>query len=452
MKAFVLCGGKGEKIWPYNEKNQKACLPIGGVPNILRIVRQLQDFNVDDIVIVTGHMEEQVKFILRKEKKLSFVSSASKGIGEVIFNLAGHDSDILIYYGDIYLEDVDLEQVLNKYSKSGSTVLLEHYKNQFKTIDHICAQADDIVHAFYGHPREHYVNARCGGLFIISSEIAHYLNYSPNRFLNLCVGGMSKEEFYLEQCLQTAIEDGHVLNAAYASKGIIDLDYPWDIMSANEAYCHNIIGNLKDNLISSSAMINDTAIIKGNIILGENSIIGEHVIFEGNCMIGNNTIIKNGAIIGENSVIGNNCVISDYCKISSDTVIGNYNKIGYLAEITGVTFDKVAAVHNCEIFGVVGTNVDIAANCQVAIMKFNDSDTVQRVGEKNYQVKFSNGVFLGDYTRTGVSNTFLPGIKVGVNSALGPGCVIDHDIPSNQLILVKQETIVKDWGPEKYGW
>jgi hypothetical protein len=30
--------------------------------------------------------------------------------------------------------------------------------------------------------------------------------------------------------------------------------------------------------------------------------------------------------------------------------------------------------------------------------------------------------------------------------------VVYEDIPSRKLVLLKQELVFRDWGPERYGW
>ena len=452
MKAMILCGGSGKKIWPFNDKNQKSCLPVGGVPNVERIVRQLKRAEFEEITLITGYQEKQVKYLLRQYPGLHFLSATDANMNEVIAGQMSEDDGTLLYYGDIYLEDADLNHLLEVYQERGTSVLLERQVGNFDATNYICAAANEMVQAYYGHPRPHYVNARSGGVFALEGQMTEYIRNAPGRFLNMPVGGMSPDGFYLEQCLQTALEDGIEIAAVYVSEVFTDIDLPWDIMEANHLYCQHIVGSMREDKLAKGSEISSMAVIKGKISLGENSRIGDRVIIEGNCQIGNDTVIENGAIIGKNVVIGNNCLVQHYCKISDHTVIGNNNKIGYLAEVTGVTFDRVAAVHNCELYGVIGTNVDIAANCQTGIVKFNDAESWQKAGDKRYHSRFSNGVFIGDYTRTGICNVFLPGIKIGSNCALGPGFIADHDVASNSVIIVKQEIERREWGASKYGW
>lgn len=151
-------------------------------------------------------------------------------------------------------------------------------------------------------------------------------------------------------------------------------------------------------------------------------------------------------------MIGSGSVVTDHCKINADSVIGPKNKFGFAAEFAGVTFKGVAQVHGSEMYGVIGNYVDVAAGCVCGILKFDDQKVSQKVKGKRYITKNTNIVAIGDYTRTGICNTFYPGVKVGSHCAMGPGLVIAKDIPDNQLVMPKQEVDVRPWGSDKYGW
>ena len=60
--------------------------------------------------------------------------------------------------------------------------------------------------------------------------------------------------------------------------------------------------------------------------------------------------------------------------------------------------------------------------------------------------------YFGDYSRTGVNVITMPGVKIGAYSCVGAGIVVYEDIPSRTLTLLKQETVTRPWGPERYGW
>jgi len=48
------------------------------------------------------------------------------------------------------------------------------------------------------------------------------------------------------------------------------------------------------------------------------------------------------------------------------------------------------------------------------------------------------GIVLGDNVKTGIKSLFMPGVKVGVNSWVGPNFMVERDLPANTMVLLKQ--------------
>ena len=49
------------------------------------------------------------------------------------------------------------------------------------------------------------------------------------------------------------------------------------------------------------------------------------------------------------------------------------------------------------------------------------------------------GVVLGDNVKTGIKSLFMPGVKVGVNSWVGPNFMVERDLPANSMAFLKQQ-------------
>ena len=56
MKAVVLAGGKGSRLKPYTMVLPKPLMPIGDMPILELVVRQLVGCGIEDIVITVGHL------------------------------------------------------------------------------------------------------------------------------------------------------------------------------------------------------------------------------------------------------------------------------------------------------------------------------------------------------------------------------------------------------------
>ena len=49
------------------------------------------------------------------------------------------------------------------------------------------------------------------------------------------------------------------------------------------------------------------------------------------------------------------------------------------------------------------------------------------------------GAIIGHNVKTGINVTIYPGRKIGSNAFIGPGVIVDKNIPSNVLVIAKQE-------------
>src|SRR6187549_921314 len=56
MKAVVLAGGKGARLAPYTRILPKPLMPIGDMPILEVLLRQMKRAGIDDVVLTVGHL------------------------------------------------------------------------------------------------------------------------------------------------------------------------------------------------------------------------------------------------------------------------------------------------------------------------------------------------------------------------------------------------------------
>src|SRR3990170_2626953 len=56
MKAIVLAGGKGTRLAPYTSVLPKPLMPIGDMPILEIMIRQMKWAGVEEVILTTGHL------------------------------------------------------------------------------------------------------------------------------------------------------------------------------------------------------------------------------------------------------------------------------------------------------------------------------------------------------------------------------------------------------------
>src|SRR5690625_4229888 len=267
--AVILAAGGGKKIWPSSEYRPKAGLPVGGVPNIIRQVKQLKKLKINNIIVVVSYLEKQFRYLLRKEKKINIISIADpQGTGDSLEKVIDliNDRHVLVMYGDIVCTDRLLKQLINSYhTGSYDGVVLANPLENERSQDWFCVQTnhDGQVLQVYGHPRSHYVDHQLMGVYGLHTEdLRTVIKSNPGIMLNVNVGSMPHPEAELEQSIQLLIEKGKIIQMISSENEAIDMDKPWHILEANRLITEQEVSTLTDSMISPTANIHPSAEIR----------------------------------------------------------------------------------------------------------------------------------------------------------------------------------------------
>ena len=131
-RAIILAGGKGTRLKPFTIALPKPLVPIGEMPILEIIIRQLKNFGFDHITITINHHAEMIKTFFGDGKKwnlkidysLEDKPLSTMGPLSLINDLP---DNFLIMNGDI-LTDLDLKNFYNDHIKRKSNFTIGAYK------------------------------------------------------------------------------------------------------------------------------------------------------------------------------------------------------------------------------------------------------------------------------------------------------------------------------------
>lgn len=431
-------------------------IPVANKPIIAYNVEILLELEFDNIIIAASVFSDQIANYFRLNKNIKVVN-VGKTQGPAFSLNAVKDyitvQSFLMLYGDTILEKSDLKALIQRYHLEGgiSCTLISPLKEE-NSGDWICCSAEGgYIVDFMGHPRGGFPYRISA--FAFSRDFFSYTLVNSGLFTNIEVGMMPRIEGYIEMSLADCAKDGNKLPAVVTEGFYIDIDKPWHILEANNYIIGKICGSLQENILKEGASIDPSSDIEGYASLGRGSRIGRNVKVSGNIVAGDNVLIENGVTIGGNVLIGDNTRISNYCYISGNSTIGRNCVVDHCAEFSGIAMDTVYLYHYMEVSGIIGMNTDIGAATVCGGLRFDDGRTMHVVnGRKELPFNYSNAVYLGDFCRTGVNVIIMPGCKTGVYCVIGAGVLVQEDVPDNTMLLLQQQIMKKEWGPNKYGW
>lgn len=423
MKAIVLAYEKNERLFPFEKTYQASCLPILNQENIKRIIHDLETLNIaqKDIYVLLSYRKEQVRAALCDYQHIHIIEL--QDIFRTLTDLeALIDDKTIIIHGDLVISINDLEYFIEQ-SNENTLLVLDKEEKSIQTIgvrENEEGFADYCLHS----PREHYINRRSAGLYCFTKAAYLLIKRSGAGFEKRIAGTQIEEGFYIENAINLCIKSGYRFKCIPAKQNTLRLIYPWDIAKANEIQLKLILDELSESEIDPSTTIEESSIINGILRTGKNTYIGHHVIITGRVYIEDDVVIRDGALLKGDIYIASDTVIQEYSKIKHNSVIGAENKIGYMAEVQGITFTGFAAIHSCELYGVFGRYVDIGALSACATLRFDDYDQIIRIERHYHANPYTNMTYIGDYARIGIHCSFYPGSQIGSDTWILPTSIV----------------------------
>jgi NDP-mannose synthase len=186
MKAIILAGGKGTRLAPYTKILPKPLMPIGDMPILEVLLRQLKRSGVNDVILTVGHLADLLcaffgdghRFGLNIEYSLEEHPLGTAGPLSLI---KGLEETFLVMNGDV-LTTLDFLSLISYHkAKGGIGTIAAHSRNVRVDLGVIQTNQENEIIGYIEKPTYNlYVSM---GVYIFEPGVLKYIDY--NQYLDL---------------------------------------------------------------------------------------------------------------------------------------------------------------------------------------------------------------------------------------------------------------------------
>lgn len=418
MKAVILAAGEGLRLQPITATRPKHLIKVGGKPILEHCINALGTAGINEAVIVVYYMADAIRQYFGDGKKFNFrieyaEQKEALGTGNAVSAAEPYvEDDFLLVNGDLLFAPDCVKNVVDLHQREKPAVTMAVVQVE-KPENYGIVELENgmYVKRIIEKPtaEEAPTNLANAGIYVFSTEMFGKIKQTS---------ASSRGEWEIPEALSLLInEKKSVLATKIAREDWIDIGRPWDLFDANRWVLMRIKHKLHGRIENGAHLI-------GPITVAETARIRSGAYIEG------------PAFIDEESDIGPNCYIRPY------TSIGKKVRVGNACEIKNSIIMDNAHIGHLTYVGdsIIGEKCNLGAGTITANYRLDSGTVTMMVKDKVVDSgRKKLGVILGDNVKTGINALFMPGVKVGNDSWVGPNAMVQRDLPPKSIILLKQD-------------
>lgn len=178
MKAVVLAGGKGTRLAPYTKVIPKPLMPIGDMPILEVLLRQMKEAGITDVVLTVGHMAELLRAFFKDGESYGLTITYSYedtplGTAGPLSMVEGLDDTFIVTNGDV-LTTLSLRELIafHKEHQAVATISM-HLRKVNIDLGIIQVDGNEEVSGYIEKPTYEYMVSM--GIYVFEPSILRYI-------------------------------------------------------------------------------------------------------------------------------------------------------------------------------------------------------------------------------------------------------------------------------------
>jgi len=181
MKAVILAGGKGARLAPYTKILPKPLMPIGDLPILEVLLRQMKKAGITEAILTVGHLAELLQAFFQGGERLgikidySFEDRPLGTAGPLSLITSRLTDTFLVANGDV-LTTLDIRELVKAHRQSGAIATIATHPRKV-SIDLGVLQFDgtDVLTGYIEKPTLDFFVSM--GIYVFEPGVLKYIPY-----------------------------------------------------------------------------------------------------------------------------------------------------------------------------------------------------------------------------------------------------------------------------------
>lgn len=180
MKAIVMAGGKGTRLQPFTASFPKPLVPLGDMPVLELLLRQLKSAGVDEVILAVNHLHHLIRafcgdgsaFGLKIDYSLEDIPLGTAGPIAAVLDRLG--DNFIVTNGDL-LTNFNISQMSKQHIRSGASASIAVFERKLN-IDFGLVEVDLQMRLTGYREKPSYSHLVSMGLYILNRDsVSPYL-------------------------------------------------------------------------------------------------------------------------------------------------------------------------------------------------------------------------------------------------------------------------------------
>ena len=197
MKAIVLAGGRGTRLAPYTKILPKPLMPIGDMPILEILLRQMRRAGIDEVILTVGHLAGLLQAFFKDGQQFGInirysYEDTPLGTAGPLSLVDGLDDTFLVANGDV-LTNMDIRDLIDYHRQSQAVATIATHKRSIH-VDLGVIQFNG-GHEIIGYIEKPTYDFRVSmGIYVFEPRVLDYIGFNqyldfPDLVLRLLKGG-----------------------------------------------------------------------------------------------------------------------------------------------------------------------------------------------------------------------------------------------------------------------